>query len=88
MVDGASGDKYVWDMIYREVAPPSRMRWSSIWVEGFADNRETIATVEFREVPGGTEVTLVHEGFPDKATRDGHAAGWGGSLDKLARFLS
>lgn len=88
MVDDSTGDRYTWDMDYEVLDEPNRLRWISIWVEGFADNRETVVTVEFRAVEGGTEVSLMHAGFPDRETRDDHKQGWSGGLDKLEGFLS
>ena len=88
MVDDSTGDTYVWDMVYTDVDEPNRLVWRSIWVDGFADNRETVVTIEFRTVDGGTEISLTHEGFADKKNRDDHGAGWDGSLEKLGRFLS
>ena len=85
---GPNGDKYVWDIVYSLVDEPRTIRWSSIPVEGFGDAGATNATLEFREVPGGTEVTLTHEGFPDTDTRDAHRNGWGGGFEKLERLLA
>ena len=33
---------------------------------------------------GVGELTVLHEGFTDVATRDSHEAGWAGALAKLA----
>ncbi|MGB8355118.1 MAG: SRPBCC domain-containing protein [Chthoniobacteraceae bacterium] len=66
--------------IYREVTPPSKLVFTWSW-----ESRpgETLVTVEFTEVQGGTSLTLTHEGFVDAETRDNHNWGWNGALDKL-----
>lgn len=88
MVHTATGARYTWNLEYTRVEPPRRLEWTSIWRDGFPESgRRTFVTVDFREVAGGTEVTLVHEGFIDRANRDDHRQGWGGGLDKLARHV-
>jgi len=68
--------------IYSEVTPPSKIVFTWSW-----ENRpgETLVTVEFAEVQGGTSLTLTHEGFVDEEARDNHNWGWNGALDKLVR---
>ena len=68
--------------IYREVTPPSKLVFTWSW-----EHRpgETLVTVEFTEVQGGTSLTLTHEGFVDEEARDDHNWGWNGALDKLER---
>jgi uncharacterized protein YndB with AHSA1/START domain len=85
---GEAGDKYVWDIVYSLVDEPKKLKWESIPVEGFGETGTTRAMLEFREVPGGTEVTLTHEGFPDQQTRDAHQGGWAGGFDKLEKMLA
>lgn len=34
-----------------------------------------------------TELTLIHQGFPDKDSADKHRAGWGSALEKLEAAL-
>ncbi len=44
-------------------------------------------TVEFREVEGGTEVTIKHEGILSSAMRDGTEGGWTSALKAIADVL-
>ena len=89
MVETASGHRYVFDLDYTLVDRPREIRWTSTWREGFPEaGRRTFATIGFRDVPGGTEVTLVQEGFADEQVRDEHAQGWAGGLDKLEAYLA
>jgi uncharacterized protein YndB with AHSA1/START domain len=48
---------------------------------------ETQVTVEFRPNGPGTDLVLTHERFRDVPYRDGHAKGWAGCLERLARKL-
>jgi uncharacterized protein YndB with AHSA1/START domain len=89
MEDGASGHQYAFTLEYELVDEPNRIRWFSIWRDGFPDaGRRTKATIVFRDVPGGTEVTLTHENFPDARTGAEHRKGWSGGFDKLAHLLA
>ena len=49
---------------------------------------ETVVTVEFRPVEGGTEIRLTHEGFPASSDRDGHETGWKVCTAKLADLVA
>jgi uncharacterized protein YndB with AHSA1/START domain len=62
---------------YREIDAPHRLVYTWDWKEEENAMGETVVTVEFREVEGGTEVVLVHDGFPVAEARDGHEEGWG-----------
>ncbi len=48
---------------------------------------DTLVTVEFSEVAGGTELTLTHERFKDQQAHDEHTQGWNGCLEQLAGAL-
>jgi uncharacterized protein YndB with AHSA1/START domain len=52
------------------------------------DPRDTLVTVELRDLDGRTELTLRHEGLPSAADRDGHGKGWNSALNKLADHLA
>jgi uncharacterized protein YndB with AHSA1/START domain len=85
---GPGGDKYVWEIDYQLIEDQRKLKWTSTPIEGFGEAGVTRCTVAFREVPGGTEVSLTHEGHPDKDTRDAHQGGWSGSFEKLNRLLA
>lgn len=42
---------------------------------------ETVVTVKFSEVEGGTEVTVSQEGFPANEAKVAHEEGWSACLD-------
>ena len=62
--------------VYREIDPPNRIVYTWDWREEENAMGETLVTVEFRPVDGGTEVSVLHEGFPAAEARDGHEEGW------------
>ena len=49
--------------------------------------KNTVVTVEFHDVEGGTQVVLTHEGFATEQLRDEHNQGWDGCLASLATFI-
>jgi uncharacterized protein YndB with AHSA1/START domain len=73
---------------YREITPPKRLVYTHQWKQGSGSSPETILTVEFLEVPGGTRVVLTQEGFDSPQSRDGHAQGWSSALDQLERLFA
>ena len=88
-VDGSDGP--IVSGIYREIVRPERLVFSWAWEtahsQGMAGD-ETVITLIFRERGGKTEMTLRHEGFAAKESRDSHDKGWNGSFDKLADLLA
>jgi uncharacterized protein YndB with AHSA1/START domain len=70
---------------FLEVTPPSRV----VFTWGFEGDGQalpaggSVVEVTLTEVPGGTEVRLVHRSLPD-AVRDRHEAGWRHYLGRLA----
>lgn len=71
---------------YREIVPPSRIvfTWS---FETHFEVKDSVVTIDFLDVPGGTELVLTHELLPTTKERDSHEAGWTGILEKLAGSL-
>jgi uncharacterized protein YndB with AHSA1/START domain len=75
--------------VYREVVPPERLVFTWAWEDDAGKpGHETLVTLTFRANGGATEMTLLHERFDDKATRDHHGEGWKGSFDKLEEVLA
>ncbi len=73
---------------FMEIDRPHRLVFSWGWEKDECSEPEdhvthSIVTLTFREIPGGTELTLLHEGFPNTAARDSHEGGWTGCLDSL-----
>jgi glutathione S-transferase len=74
--------------VYREVDEPRRLVYTWDWREEDNQMGETLVTVEFNEVDVGTEVVLVHEGFPTAEVKDAHDQGWTACADHLEAYLS
>lgn len=74
---------------YLEVTPPERLVFTHAWEDGGGGRSpDTTVTVRLEEVEGGrTKLTLHQAFFGTSEMRDGHAAGWSESLDKLAAYL-
>ena len=78
------GGPYTARGTYREIDPPRRLVYTWDWVEeAHRMGVETVVTVEFVEVDGGTRVELTHEGFPTAEARSGHEEGWTACLERL-----
>ena len=74
--------------LFKEVKPFDRLVFTFAWEQEDGKlGHETQVTVEFREVDGGTELTLVHEFFLDAESRDLHGQGWTSSLNCLDETL-
>jgi uncharacterized protein YndB with AHSA1/START domain len=64
---------------------PNKVQMSFKW--DMPDAVETILTVEFKSNDRGTELILTHEKLRNEESRDQHAHGWEGSLEKLSKIL-
>lgn len=71
---------------YRKVVPHELLVFT--WNLSWDDSGETLVTVAFRDVEGGTEVRLTHERFATESLRDQHEAGWTSVLASLDRYAS
>lgn len=48
---------------------------------------DTLLTFELRTSESGTELTLIHERFPNQEATEKHLQGWIGCLDRLERLF-
>jgi glutathione S-transferase len=82
------GPDYLWtlDGEFLEFERPKRLvfTWNVNHKPPVVGHR---VAVEFREVPGGTEVTITHTGRMDRKMRDGTDAGWTELLANIDRLL-
>jgi uncharacterized protein YndB with AHSA1/START domain len=67
--------------VYREVIVDQKLVFTWHW-RGTSEN-ESIVTILIEAWNGGTQLTLIHEGFPTEAERDDHREGWSSGLEKL-----
>jgi uncharacterized protein YndB with AHSA1/START domain len=73
---------------YREVRPTERLCMTWRWEEDNPeDEYDTLLTLEFNELDGGTELILTHEQFASAESRDRHEEGWTQIVDQLAPVL-
>jgi uncharacterized protein YndB with AHSA1/START domain len=71
-----------------ELTPPERIRYTdSFETDDPRFMGQMQVTVTFREVPGGTEVSIVQEGVPKVIPLEDSMTGWGQSLENLARLV-
>lgn len=73
---------------FHEIAPVERLVFTWTWEP--PDRHagvETLVTIALTAVGDGTELTVTHEHFPDRDTRDRHDAGWRTTLDRLEEVL-
>ncbi len=82
----SDGDKMQITGRYVEATPNSKISFT--WQSGDGlMTEESLVTVELREVPEGTEITLTHDRLQDQNTKDQVSGGWFGCLDMLEAFF-
>jgi serine/threonine protein kinase len=72
---------------YCRVDAPRSLSFTWAWESPRADTHETQVTLEFHSRGDTTDFVLIHERFRDDASRNNHAQGWQGCLDRLSRKL-
>lgn len=71
--------------VYKTIVPGELLVFT--WRGSWDPEEETLVTVHFKDIAGGTELTLTHENFTTPNSLSGHEQGWAGSLAKLATTL-
>ena len=84
MVD-AKGEEFDLGGTYREVVAGRRLVMTWSWQN--QPGQESLVTVDFRPLHGGTQVELRHDRYVDFENQPTHEQGWNGALDKLELFL-
>ena len=75
---------------YIEVDKPTRLVMSWRWTHGGdpeEDGWESRVEIDLRPIDTGTELTFTHARLQTEGSRDSHAWGWNGALDKLVRHF-
>ena len=81
------GARHVVHGSYVELVPGKRIVLTWEWETNPAAGNSQV-TVDLAPEGTGTRLTLTHDRFPDSATRDHHAQGWIGCVDRLARMFT
>ncbi len=71
---------------YTQVSPYDLLQFT--WAADWSEHENSLVTLRFRDVEGGTELRLLHQKFLTVQSRDGHNQGWNASLDKLTTLLA
>lgn len=71
--------------VFREIEPPHRLAYTYRWET--LPMPETLVEIDLVETSEGTELRLVHSGFPDQGFADGHDEGWRECFHRLEGLL-
>ena len=78
------GDELPHTGTYQKISPHEQIVFT--WENPFNDD-ETLVTLTFAPVAGGTELTLQHDRFVDETSRNNHEGGWNNILDALTAAM-
>lgn len=82
------GNTYTVGGVYETIDPPNKIVFTWQWEnEPMSQLGESRVTIELKQIDGGTELTLTHDGFPAQDAADNHAEGWDGCLWRLERLF-
>ena len=84
MVNG-QGEEFDLNGIYREVVSGRKLVMTWGWKN--QSEHESLVTVDFLRLHGGTQLELRHDQYRDFENEPTHEQGWNGALDKLELFL-
>lgn len=85
VMQNSDGDTYSPSGVYEQVVPNEKLVFSWKWADSEIITR---VTLEFRALSADeTELTLIHDRFPDSDIRDLHNEGWEGCLSRLMKAL-
>jgi uncharacterized protein YndB with AHSA1/START domain len=76
---------------YLELDRPTHLVMTWRWTDGGEpeeDGEESRVEIDLRPIDNGTELTFTHSRLQTEGSRDSHAWGWNGALDKLVRHFS
>lgn len=86
MFGGPEGKAHECAGVYKEVVPNRKLEFTWTWPNSTPE-RESLVTILFNKVAGGTDLVFRHERLFDEAVRDNHKRGWTESFAKLDLFL-
>jgi uncharacterized protein YndB with AHSA1/START domain len=71
---------------FLEITPNQHLKYTWAWESQTVTG--THVTVEFRAKGKSSELTLVHEDFPNSDAMEKHTQGWNGCLEGLTQYLN
>lgn len=80
------GAEHVAAGVYKEVVENRKLVFT--WTRKGMPEIDSRVTIELRAVREGTELSFLHEQFPDAAARDDHEIGWLPTFTKLDAFIN
>lgn len=80
-------EEYITVGEFLEVVEPQKLVFTWSWEYPADGVKNTLVTVEFRQVDNGTEIKLTHDRFPSDKSRDNHNQGWTGCLEHLLQLM-
>ena len=73
---------------YVEIDKPNKLVFTWLWEGVPADTHTTTVTIMLKQIDEThTELTLIHEGFPDENMQKEHNMGWESTFNNLEQFL-
>ena len=70
---------------YTKLVPNELVQFT--WSPSWNPDERSLVTVSLKDADGGTEVTILHEGFTSEGSREAHSKGWTEALVKIAQIL-
>lgn len=70
---------------YKTIDRPNRLEFT--WESPHSKAEDSTVTIDFMEVPGGTDVRLRHVRFVSEQSLNGHRAGWTAILAALGQAV-
>lgn len=81
------GDKLWVKGAYTAIVPNEKIEYTFVYVPDMPNLGETLVTVHFSDIDGGTEATLIHTIYKT-INPDGRAKGWEDGFDKMEKLLT
>ena len=72
---------------YTELVPAKRISFTWKW-ENHPEDGDSVISVDLAPEGKGTKLVFTHEQLPTVTSRDNHAKGWVGCLDRLVRAVA
>ena len=85
VMQNKDGETYSPSGTFEKIEPDALLVFTWKWADSELVTRVTVKLEALG--PEQTQLTLIHEGFPESEIRDRHSEGWTGCLDRLHDYL-